>query len=353
MYRLNCDYLEGAHPKILEKLNETNLIQTPGYGADEITEAAKKKILEECGCEDGEVFFLVGGTQTNQVVLDTLLTKYEGVISSEVGHINVHEAGAIEYSGHKVIALKATDGKLDIPETEKYLEEFYGDSTYKHMVRPGTVYISHPTEYGTLYTEAELKILREICDKYQMKLFLDGARLGYGLASPNTDVTLKTIAKYTDVFYIGGTKVGLLFGEAVVFPKKSGTDYMISIIKQHGALLAKGRLLGVQFGTLFTDGLYLEISKYAINLAIKIKKSLTSLGLEQYIDSYTNQQFFILDNELFKYLSTDFVLDVWPYPDKRKTLVRITTSWATDENQVDKLISMVKSGVNNDGKALL
>lgn len=341
MYRLNCDYLEGAHPKIIDRLVKTNLMQTPGYGVDEICDTAKKKILSSCGCPDGEVYFLVGGTQTNQTVIATYLNCHEGVLSSDCGHINVHEAGAIEYSGHKVISLPSNNGKLSPDSAKHFLEEYYADSTYKHMTRPGMIYISHPTEYGTLYTESELKELRSLCDRYDMKLFLDGARLGYGLASYDTDVTLKTLGKYCDAFYIGGTKVGALFGEAVVFPKKAPTEYFISHMKQHGALLAKGRLLGVQFDELFTDNLYFEISRYAIDLAMKIKKSFKEKGVEEYLDSTTNQQFFLLDKNTFDRLSKDFVFDIWPYEDKSKTLIRITTSWATDPDMIDKLINML------------
>lgn len=341
MYRLNCDYLEGAHPKIIDRLIKTNLMQTPGYGVDEICDLAKSKILSACGCSDGEVYFLVGGTQTNQTVIASYLKPHEGVLSSDCGHINVHEAGAIEYSSHKVISLKSDNGKLS-PETAKdFLEEYYADSTYKHMVRPGMIYISHPTEYGTLYSESELKKLRELCDKYDMKLFLDGARLGYGLAAYGTDVTLETLGKYCDAFYIGGTKVGALFGEAVVFPKKAPTEYFISQMKQHGALLAKGRLLGIQFDELFTDNLYFEISRYAIDLAMKLKNAFSEKGIERYLDSITNQQFFLLDKKTFDKLSHEFVFDIWPYEDKSKTLIRITTSWATNPDEIDKLINML------------
>lgn len=341
MYRFNCDYLEGAHPKIIERLVKTNLVQTAGYGSDEFCDAAKKKILSACGCTDGEVYFLVGGTQTNQTVIASYLANHEGVLSSDCGHINVHEAGAIEYSGHKVITLPSNNGKIDPNNAKSYLEEFYSDSTYKHMVRPGLVYISHPTEYGTLYTEAEIIALKELCDMYGMKLFLDGARLGYGLAAYITDVTLETLGKYCDAFYIGGTKVGALFGEAVVFPKKAPTEYFISQMKQHGALLAKGRLLGLQFDELFTNNLYFEISRYAIDLAMKLKKAFAEKGIEQHLDSYTNQQFFLLDKATFERLSKEFIFDIWPYEDKSKTLIRITTSWATDPDQVDKIINML------------
>lgn len=249
------DYSEGAHPKILERLNGTNFEQLAGYGSDCYCEQAKEKIRAAIGCPEAEIFFLVGGTQTNQVVLDALLRAYDGVIAAESGHVNVHEAGAIEHGGHKVLALGHTDGKLSADTVREYVETFYADGNYTHMVFPGAVYISHPTEYGTLYTKAELAALHEVCAAYRIPLFLDGARLGYGLAAAGTDVTLRDIAALTDVFYIGGTKVGALCGEAVVFPHGGMPANFLTIAKQHGALLAKGRLLGIQFDTLFTDGL--------------------------------------------------------------------------------------------------
>ena len=221
MYRFNCDYLEGAHPEILAKLCETNLLQTPSYGADEFSESARKKIKDACKCENAKVYFLVGGTQSNYTVLDSLLKNYEGVLAADTGHISVHEAGAIEFSGHKVITIPSIDGKLVPADVENYLNTFYADATYPHMVRPGAIYISHPSEYGTLYTKDQLKALRELCDRFGMKLYLDGARLGYGLAAEGTDVGLAEIARYCHAFYIGGTKVGALFGEAVVFTDPS------------------------------------------------------------------------------------------------------------------------------------
>ena len=240
------DYSEGAHPKILERLNETNFEQLAGYGSDRYCEQAKEKICAAIGCPEAEIFFLVGGTQTNQVVLDSLLRSYDGVIAAESGHVNVHEAGAIEHGGHKVLALGHRDGKLSAETVREYVETFYADGNYTHMVFPGAVYISHPTEYGTLYTKAELAALHEVCAAHHIPLFLDGARLGYGLAATGTDVTLRDIAALTDVFYIGGTKVGALCGEAVVFPHGGMPAHFLTVVKQHGALLAKGRLLGIQ-----------------------------------------------------------------------------------------------------------
>ncbi|MBQ8474086.1 MAG: aminotransferase class V-fold PLP-dependent enzyme [Clostridia bacterium] len=340
MYRFNCDYLEGAHPRIIERLCETNLEQTASYGADVYSESAKKKIKEVVACDNAKVFFLVGGTQANYCVLDSILKNYEGVIAADTGHISVHEAGAIEFSGHKVLTIPNENGKLVPEKVRQYVENFYSDATYPHMVRPGAVYISHPTEYGTLYSKDELKALRSICNEYGMKLYLDGARLGYALASDNTDVALSDIAKYCHAFYIGGTKVGALFGEAVVFTENDGECFFTEI-KQHGALLAKGRMLGLQFDTLFTDGLYMEIGKYADSLAMKIKKAFTEKGYKTYFDSYTNQQFFVMSEEKYNELSEKVVIDNWGPMGEREVLVRITTSWATEEAAVDYLLSLI------------
>ncbi len=346
MFRFNCDYLEGAHPQILERLLKTNYDQTTPYGFDDISLGAKEKIKAACGCPDGEVFFLAGGTQSNYTVLDSLLKNYQGVIAADTGHISVHEAGAIEYSGHKVITVgamqdKVNKGKLSADSVKSYLKAFYADATYTHMSIPGAVYISHPSEYGTLYTKDELSALRSVCDEYGLKLYLDGARLAYGLYSPKTDVSLEDIARYCDAFCIGGTKAGALIGEAVVFPKKENAQFFFTQIKQHGALLAKGRLTGIQFDELFTNGLYQKGAEHANALAMKIKEALIERGYEQFVDSYTNQQFFILPNSRIKELSGDFVFDDWGAADSEHTVVRIATSWATPEIQVDKLIKLI------------
>ena len=341
MYRFNCDYLEGAHPRLLSRLTETNLEQTSSYGSDEYSERAKDKIRIACKCENAKVFFLVGGTQANYTVIDSILKNYEGVISADTGHISVHEAGAIEFSGHKVLTIPHVNGKVDAAKAREYVEKFYSDTTYAHMVRPGAIYISHPSEYGTLYTRDELKALRELCDEYSMKLYLDGARLGYGLAADNTDVGLPEIAEFCHVFYIGGTKVGALFGEAVVFTDESEGDYFFTEMKQHGALLAKGRILGIQFDELFTDELCYNIGKHAVKLAMKIKESFVNKGYRVYLDSYTNQQFFILPNEKLTALLEKVVVDNWGPYDKDHCLIRVTTSWATTEEAVDYLISLI------------
>ncbi len=339
MLRFNSDYLEGAHPKVLERLIETNYEQTVGYGMDDYTLEAKKKIQEACECEDATIYFLVGGTQVNATMLDSLLARYEGVMAAENGHIFVHEAGAVEFTGHKVIAIPGKDGKVTAENARQYLSAFYKD-IWTHMVRPGAIYISHPSEYGTLYTEAELKELRAVCDEYDMKLFLDGARLGFALASDNTDVTLPMIAKYCDAFCIGGTKIGTLFGEAAVFTRKGDAKHFFTEIKQHGALLAKGRLLGVQFDTLFTDRLYFEIGEKADKQAMHLRHALEEKGYRSYGDSHTNQQFFVISKEKLDEISEKVTVDDWGEIEEGNHLIRITTSWATSDEAIEYLISL-------------
>ena len=336
-----CDYMEGAHPEILKRLLETNMEKTPGYGKDVYCDSAKAKILEACGCPDGEVHLMVGGTQTNSTVIAAVLRGYEGVIAADTGHINGHESGAVEYTGHKVLALPNVNGKLVAADVRKYVKDFYENPTHEHVVWPGMVYISHPTEGGTLYTKAELEALREVCDEYKLPLFLDGARLGYGLVADDTDVTLELIAKLCDVFYIGGTKVGAFCGEAVVCNKKGYLPHFFSTIKQHGALLAKGRLLGIQFDTLFTDNLYFKIARHAVDMAMKLKKGFAEKGYEFYMDSSTNQQFIILDDAQFEKLEKISVFEIWEKLGDGRTVVRFCTSWATREEDVDALLAMI------------
>ena len=338
MFRFNCDYLEGAHPRIMERLMQTNTEQTVGYGMDEYTASAKEKIRKACECEGAAVYFLVGGTQTNAVVLDALLHGYEGVMAADTGHVSLHEAGAIEYTGHKVITVPAVDGKITAESARAYLVRFYQD-VWTHMVRPGAIYISHPSEYGTLYTEAELRALREVCDEYGMRLYLDGARLGFGLMAEGTDVTLPVIAKYCDAFCIGGTKVGALFGEAAVFPRGEDVPHFFTQIKQHGALLAKGRLLGLQFDTLFTDGLYFSIAKKAVCQAMRIRRAFEEKGYRVYIDSRTNQQFFLVSEEKLREILTKVVVDDWGPVEDGSRLIRVTTGWATADEAIDCLIA--------------
>ncbi len=337
MYSFECDYLEGCHEKVLQALIDTNMIQQPGYGADCFTESAKEKIRIAAGSPDADIYFINGGTQTNQLVIDTVLEPYEGVVAAETGHVAVHEAGAIEFSGHKVLALPSHNGKVDAAEAAAYISTFYADGNHEHMVFPGMLYISHPTEYRTLYTAEELTKLSKLCRDHEMKLFIDGARLGYGLCAENTDVTLPLIAELADVFYIGGTKVGALNGEALVFPKNNAPKHFVTRIKQHGALLAKGRLIGVQFDALFTDDLYLKISGNAIEKAMEVKDILKKEGFEFYLDSPTNQQFVIAENEWLeefgKYIRTGF----WEKYDEDHTVIRFATSWATTEEGIEEL----------------
>jgi len=337
MLSFENDYSQGAHEKVLQRLVETNREATSGYGSDIYTESAKEKIRQACNCSQAEVHFLVGGTQTNQNVIDAMLEGYEGVVAATTGHVSQHEAGAIEYSGHKVLPVKQKDGKIEADELEKYLAAFFADENHEHMVFPGMVYISHPTEYGTLYSKRELESLFKICKKYDIPLYLDGARLGYALASYETDVTLLDIAKYCDVFYIGGTKVGAMFGEAVVFTNERAPKHFSTRIKQHGALLAKGRLLGIQFDTLFTDDLYFTISRHAINCAEKLKKIFEEKGYDFYLKSPTNQQFIILDNEKMDTLKDRVRFSFWEPYDEGRTVVRFATSWATTEEDMEAL----------------
>ncbi|MDE7130789.1 MAG: low specificity L-threonine aldolase [Lachnospiraceae bacterium] len=335
------DYSEGAHEKILQKLIDTNMESLPGYGSDRYCDSAKKKIKEACRCEDADIYFLTGGTQTNQIVIDSMLAKYEGVVAATTGHVNVHEAGAVEYTGHKVLGLPHTDGKLSAAEIGSYMESFYGDVNHEHMVFPGMVYITHPTEYGTLYTKRELSDISAVCTKYHVPLYLDGARLGYGLAGEDTDVTLPDIAEYCDVFYIGGTKVGALCGEAVVFTKRNTPAHFMTLIKQHGALLAKGRLLGIQFDTLFADDLYLENGRSAIRMAGMLRNAFEEKGYTFYLKTPTNQIFIVLENTRMRELQDKVIFDFWEKCDENHTVVRFATSWATSEEDVKKLISML------------
>lgn len=331
-----CDYTTGAHPEILKKLTETNFEALSGYGTDRYCESAKQKIKALCK-NDVDVFFLVGGTQTNSIIIASLLKSYEGVIAADTGHISIHEAGAIEYTGHKVLTLPHHDGKIMPTELTAYINTFYSDENHEHMVFPGMVYISHPTENGTLYTKDELKQISDICRRYNMPLFLDGARLGYGLMSKNTDVTLQDIANLCDVFYIGGTKVGALCGEAVVFKKSAMPKHFMTTVKQHGALLAKGRLLGVQFDTLFTDNLYFEISRHAIEMAELLKNILKEKGYNFAWESFTNQQFIILENEQMEKLKDKVGFSFWEKFDDNHTVIRLATSWSTKKEDIENL----------------
>lgn len=337
MLHFENDYNKGAHPELLNALIETNDQGLSGYGTDSYCQQAADKIREVCSCPQAEVEFLVGGTQTNQVVISSMLASYEGVIAAETGHVSSHEAGAIEFSGHKVLTLPSHNGKLLASEVATYIETFYADGNYQHMVFPGMVYISHPTEYGTLYSKAELEELSKICKHYQIPLFIDGARLGYGLAAKDTDVDFPTIAALSDVFYIGGTKMGALAGEAVVFTKKNRPKQFTTIVKQHGALLAKGRLLGLAFDRFFTDDLYLKIGKHAIDLAEELKIILEEKGYSFYLKSPTNQQFVIVENTKLTDLAKNVAYSFWEKYDDHHTVIRLATSWSTSREDVTDL----------------
>ncbi len=336
------DYTTGAHPKVLEALIRTNNEPLTGYGTDKYTSSAADKIKKACGRDDLDVFLLTGGTQTNALVISTLLRPFEGVISAVSGHIGNHEAGAIEYTGHKVLPLPHHEGKICPQELSGYMEAFYADENREHMVFPGMVYISHPTEYGTLYTKDELSSLSEICRKYHIPLYLDGARLGYGLMSSSSDMTLSDIADLCDAFYIGGTKMGALCGEAVVFRNTVTPLRFMTQVKQHGAMVAKGRLSGVQFDALFTDELYFEIGKHAIRMAEKLKALFAEKGYPFFIDSPTNQQFIILENEEMERLKPHVTFSFWEPADESHTVVRFATSWSTTEEDICRLSEILE-----------
>lgn len=336
----SCDYLEGAHPLLLQRLAETNLEKAPGYGADPYSKSAREKICCACDCPEAEVFFLSGGTQANATVIDALLRSYQGVVAADTGHISVHEAGAIEYGGHKVLTLPHNLGKISAEQIRGCFAAYEVDANREHTVMPGMVYLSHPTEYGTLYTKEELFAIRDVCKAYGAPLYVDGARLAYGLAAEGTDVTLPVLAEACDVFYIGGTKTGALFGEAVVITRKNLIPHFFSIIKQHGALLAKGRALGVQFDALFTDGLYEKIAAHAIRLAQMIKSSLIKKGYRFLFDSPTNQQFLILEDEQLARLEERVGFSFWEKYDESHTVVRLATSWASRKEDVQNLLEL-------------
>ena len=337
MIRFDSDYMEGAHPAILARLNENNLEKMTGYGEDEICAEAKEKILSACAAPEGEVHFLVGGTQTNATVIAALLRPYQAVVCADSAHIYTHEAGAIEAGGHKVIGLPGQNGLLDAETLRAYLARFYDDPTYMHTPIPGMVFVSHPSETGTLYTRERLEAIESVCRQYGLLLYLDGARMAYGLASPDSDLTLPDIARLCDAFYIGGTKCGALFGEAVVFPKKDACPHFFTTMKQRGALLAKGWLLGIQFDTLFSDGLYLRLGENALEKARRLRDIFLSRGYTLYAESPTNQQFFVLTNAQHRALSEKLGYVQFGRIDDEHIIARFVTSWATTDEQLDEL----------------
>ncbi len=336
MIRFECDYGEGCHPAILERLAETNLEQTPGYGEDIYCQRAAERIKEQAKCPEAEVHFLVGGTQANLIVIASILRPHQGVIAAQSGHINVHETGAIEATGHKVLALASEDGKISAQQIQKLYDAHWQDSSHEHMVQPGMVYISQSTENGTVYTKAELEALSAVCRQLGLPLFLDGARLGYGLAA--SDLTLADVARLCDVFYIGGTKVGALFGEAVVITQpKLAADFRYAI-KQRGAMLAKGRLLGIQFDVLLAEDRYWEISRRAVEQALRIKAAFAAKGCDFRYDSPSNQQFPILTKQQLEQLGEKYVYSLIEKMADGRSVVRFCTSWATREEDVQALI---------------
>ncbi|MGQ7367110.1 threonine aldolase family protein [Streptococcus suis] len=338
MLHFENDYNKGAHPSLLEALVMSNQEGMSGYGTDKYTQSAIEKIRLATNCPHAQVTFLAGGTQTNQILISSMLASYEGVIAADTGHISTHEAGAIEFSGHKVLTLPHHEGKITASEVDNFIKDFYADANHAHMVHPGMVYISHPTEYGTLYSKSEMEDLSQVCRRHNIPLFLDGARLGYGLAARDTDLDLQTIAELTDVFYIGGTKLGALLGEALVFTKNNQPKNFVSIVKHHGALLAKGRLIGVQFDRLFTDDLYLELGRHAIAMAEQLIEILEEKGFQFYLKSPTNQQFVIVKNdELAKLTEAGIAYGFWEKYDDSHSIIRFATSWSTSQEDMEAL----------------
>lgn len=341
MYHFQCDYSEGAHPRILERLLETNMEQTVGYGEDKYCLDAALKIGSAIGRHDVDIHFLTGGTQANMTVISSILRPYQGVICATTGHINVHETGAIEHSGHKVIAVESEDGLLSAENVEEVVKAHYAEDGPEHTVQPGMVYISFSSELGTVYDTAQLIDLWRVCRKYGLYMFIDGARLGYGLAAEGRNMTLMDISWYSDVFTIGGTKQGALFGEAVVIVNDALKKDFRYNIKQNGGMLAKGRLLGIQFQTLFEDGLYFELSRHAVAQAMRIRDAFRAKGYSFLVDSPTNQQFPILHNDMLESLSGKFKFSIWQKVDENHTAVRFCTSWATTAEAVDALVASI------------
>ena len=335
------DYMYACHPLILKRLAQT--AETPyfGYGDDEICTSAKEKIRSTLHSPDAEIFFLVGGTPTNVIAIDALIPPYQGVLAADSGHISVREAGAVEATGHKIVTLTPTNGKIMAQTVQDYLNAFYADETWKHGVETGLLYITHPTETGTLYTLSELTELSKVCHDNHLKLYLDGARLGYGIAATGSDITLPDIARLCDAFYIGGTKVGALMGEALVFPKPATVNHLFQQVKRHNNLLAKGWLLGLQFDTLFTDNLYLNIARHGILMAEKLKKGALDKGLKLFADSSTNQQFIIMTQEDYHRLRENVECEIWQELPNQQVAVRLCTSWHTTEEQVNRLLDLL------------
>ena len=337
MISFECDYNNGAHPKVLENLVRYNDARPTPYGFDEYSERAKHRIREAIGMPDAQIFFLTGGTQTNATTIDSMLYQYEGVICVGSGHINVHEAGAVEFTEHKIITIPDKEGKMEAKTLNKYLDDFCHDGNRDHAVHPGLVYITFPTELGTLYSTQELDSIYQVCQHYNIPLYIDGARLGYGLTAEGNDVSLPYLARHCDVFYIGGTKIGALCGEAVVFTNRRAHKHFFSIQKQHGAVIAKGALIGLQFEALFTDDLYFNLSRHAIDMALQMKRIFREKGYEFYVDSPTNQQFIVLPNAEVERLSAHIDFTHFGQADGHRTICRFVTSWATTQEDINEL----------------
>lgn len=334
------DYCEGMHPAILEQFTKINFDKQTPYGDDKYCKSAKDKIRKAAKCPDADVWFLAGGTQTNQVAIDSFLKPYEGVVAAKTAHVAMHESGAIEYTGHKVLELPSHNGKIKADELEALVKNYYADENYEHMVTPGMVYITHPTELGTLYSTKELKDIHKVCQKYKMPLYIDGARLAEALAAdPKTG--LAEIAANCEAFYIGGNKCGALFGEALVFTKKNTPKRFVSIIKQHGALLAKGWVVGLSFDVMFTDSLYIKGGQNAVDCAKKLRSALKKKGYKLYAENPTNQVFVIMENKAMKALAKKVKFSFWENYDANHTIIRFVTSWATKMEDIDKLIALL------------
>lgn len=338
MINFESDYICGAHPKVMQRLLETNLEPQTGYGEDDYSISARKKIRTACGCPGGDVFFLSGGTQANVVAISSLLRPWQGVVTAKTGHIHVHEAGGLEAVGCKLLELPEQYGKIRAEDVRALTEAVLADENREHIVWPGVVYVTHPTEWGFLYTRKELEGLSAVCRQYGLKLFLDGARLGYGLMSPETDVDLPLIASVCDAFYIGGTKVGALCGEAVVFPQ-GAPEHFVNYSKKRLALMAKGRLFGVQFDALFTDGLYFETGRRGIETALRLKQILERHQIPLYLETPTNQQFAVLENGFLERLRERVRVSYWSRADETHTIVRFATSWSTSDGDLEALDS--------------
>ena len=339
MIRWNNDYNHGAHPAILEALHTTNANSYDGYGLDDYCEAAKAEIKKYLGGANADIHFMVGGTQVNFTVIAAALRPFESVISAKSGHINDHETGAVENIGHKIHALEAIDGKISAGQIAAEAQSFCDSGTKEHITQPKLVYLSFPTEFGTLYSKAELEAIRTVCDQYDLYLMVDGARMGYGLTAPTNDVTLEDLARLADVFYIGGTKCGALFGETVVIINDNLKPHFRSYMKQNGGMLAKGWLLGLQFHTLFKDGLYFEITKKANDDAMKLKQAFIDKGIPFYIESSTNQQFPILTTAQMDQLTKNHSISYIAKVDEDRHCVRFCTAWSTLPEDLNVLLS--------------